>query len=97
MRHHGWEIWAAMTQPTPSGFPAFLTWYQVSDVFGQEPERNRRLFAPEFDVPTQKTIGDAEGPGPVFPMIRGQLSKQGRLFAGKVRLDSLWSLAFETK
>jgi hypothetical protein len=25
MRHHGWEIWAAMTQPTPSGFPAFLT------------------------------------------------------------------------
>jgi hypothetical protein len=40
---------------------------------------------------------DAEGPGPVFPVIRGQLSKQDRLFAGKVRLDSLWSLAFETK
>jgi hypothetical protein len=60
MRRHGWEICAAMTQPTPSGFPTFLTWYQVSDVFGQEPGRDRRLFAPEFRVPSQKTLGDGD-------------------------------------
>jgi hypothetical protein len=60
MRRHGWQIWAAMTQPTPSGFPIFLTWYQVSDVFGQEPGRDRRLFAPEFRVPSQKTLGDGD-------------------------------------
>jgi hypothetical protein len=60
MRRHGWEIWAAVTQPTRSGFPIFLTWYQVSDVFGPEPGRNRRLFAPEFRVPTQKAFGDGD-------------------------------------
>jgi hypothetical protein len=60
MRRHGWEIWAAMTQPMPSGFPIFLTWYQVSDVFGEEPGRDQRLFAPEFRVPSQKTIGDGD-------------------------------------
>src|SRR5687767_4121157 len=58
MRRHGWEIWAAMTQPALSGFPIFLTWYQVSDVFGQEPRHDRRLFAPEFRIPLQKTLGD---------------------------------------
>jgi hypothetical protein len=60
MRRHGWEIWAAMTQPTPSGFPIFLTWYQVNEVFGPEPGRDRRLFAPEFRVPVQKTLGDGD-------------------------------------
>jgi hypothetical protein len=60
MRRHGWEIWAAMTQPTPSGFPIFLTWYQVNEVFGAEPGRDRRLFAPEFRVPSQKTLGDGD-------------------------------------
>jgi hypothetical protein len=60
MRRHGWEIWAAMTQPTRSGSPVFLTWYQVNEVFGPEPGRDRRLFAPEFRVPTQKTLGDGD-------------------------------------
>ena len=60
MRRHGWEIWAAMTRPTPSGFPIFLTWYQVNEVFGPEPGRDRRLFAPEFRVPSQKTLGDGD-------------------------------------
>jgi hypothetical protein len=60
MRRHGWEIWAAMTQPAPNGFPIFLTWYQVNDVFGQEPGHDRRLFAPEFRVPLQKTLGDSD-------------------------------------
>jgi hypothetical protein len=60
MRRHGWEIWAALTQPTASGFPIFLTWYQVGDVFGPEPGRGRRLFTPEFRAPTQKTLGDGD-------------------------------------
>jgi hypothetical protein len=60
MRRHGWQIWATLTQPTPSGFPVFLTWYQVSDVFGENPGHDRRLFAPEFRVPSQKTLGDGD-------------------------------------
>jgi hypothetical protein len=60
MRRHGWEVWAAMTRPTPSGLPIFLTWYQVSEVFGPEPGRHRRLFSPEFRVPSQKTLGDGD-------------------------------------
>ncbi|HXH11473.1 MAG TPA: hypothetical protein VNP04_17125 [Alphaproteobacteria bacterium] len=60
MRRHGWEIWAALTQLAPSGFPIFLTWYQVSEVFGPEPGRHRRLFAPEFRVPSQKALGDGD-------------------------------------
>jgi hypothetical protein len=39
----------------------------------------------------------ADGCGPVFPVIRGQLNQQDLFYTGKVRLDFLWSLAFETK
>jgi hypothetical protein len=60
MRRHGWEIWAALTQPGPGGFPIFLSWYQVKEVFGAEASRDRRLFAPEFRVPPQKTLGDGD-------------------------------------
>jgi hypothetical protein len=45
----------------------------------------------------QSAVLDTEGPGPVIPVMRGQLSKQDPSFASKVRLDFLWSLAFETK
>jgi hypothetical protein len=45
----------------------------------------------------QRAVIGPEGPGPVFPVLRGQLGKQDPLFAGKVRLDFLWSLAFETR
>jgi hypothetical protein len=60
LRRHGWEIWAAMTQPATGGFPIFLTWYQGSEVFGPEPGRQRRLFAPELRVPSQKALGDGD-------------------------------------
>jgi hypothetical protein len=49
-----------MTQLTRSGFPIFLTWYQVSEVFGEGSVQARRLFAPEFRVPPQKTLGDSD-------------------------------------
>jgi hypothetical protein len=60
MRRHGWEVWAAITQPTPSGFPVFLTWHQVSEVFGETPLVGPRRFRPEFRVPSQKTLGDGD-------------------------------------
>jgi hypothetical protein len=45
----------------------------------------------------QRAVIGPDGHAPVFPVLRGQLSKQDPLFAGKVRLDFLWSLVFETK
>jgi len=60
MRQHGWEVWAAITQPTPSGFPVFLTWYQVGETFGDKPAGDARRFDPEFRVPSQKSLGDGD-------------------------------------
>jgi hypothetical protein len=60
LRRHAWEVWAAITQPTPGGFPAFLTWYQVSETFGDAPVTGPRRFAPEFRIPSQKTLGDGD-------------------------------------
>ena len=60
MRRHMWHVWSAMTQPTPSGFPRFLTWYQVSETFGPDPLPAQRVFAPEFRIPSQKNIGSGD-------------------------------------
>jgi hypothetical protein len=45
----------------------------------------------------QRAMIGPEGPGPVLPVMRGPLNKQDPLFASQVRLDFLWSLAFETR
>jgi hypothetical protein len=57
MRVHGWDLWAAITHETESGFPAFLTWYQVDEVFGQKELSPNRSFSPSFNHPVQKTLG----------------------------------------
>jgi hypothetical protein len=72
MRRHGWQIWAAMTQLTRSGFPIFFTWYQASEVFGERSVQARRMFAPEFRVPSQKTLGDSDAI-PSFNVYNGPL------------------------
>jgi len=61
MRRHVWNVWAAMTEPTASGFPRFLTWYQVSETFGPKDNLSaERVFAPEFRIPSQKAIGSGD-------------------------------------
>jgi hypothetical protein len=39
----------------------------------------------------------ADGPGDVFPVRLGYLPKDDPFYKGKLRLDTSWSLAFETK
>jgi hypothetical protein len=45
----------------------------------------------------QRAVIGPDGPGAVLPVRRGHLSRQDPLYAGKVRLDFLWSLAFEAR
>jgi len=60
MRRHLWRVWAAMTQPVTSGFPRFLTWYEVSETFGPDDLPAARRFAPEFRIPSQKNVGSGD-------------------------------------
>jgi len=57
MRRHGWDIWAAITRSDHQGFPAFLTWYQVNEVFQDATLQQPRQFRPTFNHPVQKTLG----------------------------------------
>jgi hypothetical protein len=54
MRAHGWDIWAAMTRSGSDGVPAFLTWYEVQDIF---PVESPGAIRPLFNHPLQKTLG----------------------------------------
>jgi hypothetical protein len=60
IRRHGWEVWAAITQPAPKGLPAFLTWYTRDETYGKAPLGRTRDFHPEFMVPEQRQLGDGD-------------------------------------
>lgn len=57
MRTHGWDIWSAITRSDSEALPAFLTWYQVDEVFQGGPRPGPRQFRPVFNHPVQKTLG----------------------------------------
>lgn len=65
MRRHAWSVWAALTAPTPSGFPVMLTWYGNPEIFGAGTIANPRLFLPQVLVGPPDNFGNGDPPSEI--------------------------------
>lgn len=87
----GWQAPAASSPPTTSSQPGYT---EIAPGFGFPREEQELL---RYRDTQNAAVMRRHGWEVVFPIIRGQLGKQDPFYAGKPRLDLLWSLAFETQ
>lgn len=56
IRAHSWDIWEAITYPTPEGVPVWETWYSGYELFNLAPEGqdlHERNLVKDFEYPKQ--------------------------------------------
>jgi len=71
MRTHAWDVWAAITAPSPSRVPIMLTWYQNREIFGDGRIDDPRTFVPTFLTGPRDSLGEGN------PLVSYNVYTQG--------------------
>jgi hypothetical protein len=84
------SVFHAELPKEPDGHPAVAFNPYLEAAFAYGPRSN-------CSACHQRAVMTANGPGEVFPVRLGHLGKDDPFYKDKLRLDTSWSLAYETK